>query len=345
MSLLLGTMAVAASLVARPSGVAVRRGERLLVVAPHPDDETLGAGGLIQRVLARGGTVRVVLVTAGDGYVEAVVHETGRPRPRPAEYVAYGERRLREARFALRELGGDGIRAEHLLGFPDGGLEPLLRAHWTRTAPEHSPTTGATQSPYPEPEHADVRYDGADLRAALVSCLRDVRPTMIALPDPLDTHPDHHATGLFVLLAVDDWAGAKAKSRVATPRLLAYLVHWPGWPPGWNADIAPTDITYGTAELPAMLRARGFPTTALTLTDEEVAVKRRALEDYGTQQHEMAAFLATFVRRTEPFTLLTTAALRRSREDRHRSGDTRGRLRHHDRRRAARLTVSSRPAP
>ena len=60
-------------------------GERLLVIAPHPDDETLGAGGLIQRVLERGGTVRVVLVTAGDGYVEAVVHETGLPRPRPSQ--------------------------------------------------------------------------------------------------------------------------------------------------------------------------------------------------------------------------------------------------------------------
>lgn len=70
-------------------------GERLLVVAPHPDDETLAAGGLIQRVLMRGGAVRVVLVTAGDGYIEAVSHETGRPRPRPAEYLgAYAKRAL-----------------------------------------------------------------------------------------------------------------------------------------------------------------------------------------------------------------------------------------------------------
>ena len=42
-------------------------------------------------VPATGGSVRVVLVTAGDGYVEAVVQKTGKPRPAPAEYVAYGE--------------------------------------------------------------------------------------------------------------------------------------------------------------------------------------------------------------------------------------------------------------
>src|SRR5205085_2493546 len=122
-----------------PRALDVRTGERLLVVAPHPDDETIGAGGLAQRVLARGGSVRVALLTAGDGYVEAVVHATGLPRPRPAEYIAYGERRLAEARAAMRELGGNRIRLQ-LLGFPDGALIDLLHAFWRRSHPEPSPT-------------------------------------------------------------------------------------------------------------------------------------------------------------------------------------------------------------
>src|SRR5262249_47040119 len=62
----------------------------------------LGAGGLVQRVLARGGSVLIALVTAGDGYVEAVMHQTGSLRPRPSQFLAYGEHRIREARRCPR---------------------------------------------------------------------------------------------------------------------------------------------------------------------------------------------------------------------------------------------------
>jgi LmbE family N-acetylglucosaminyl deacetylase len=40
--------------------------DRLLVVAPHPDDETLGAGGLLQRAAARGAAVRLCYATSGE---------------------------------------------------------------------------------------------------------------------------------------------------------------------------------------------------------------------------------------------------------------------------------------
>ena len=40
----------------------IDRAPRLLVIAPHPDDETLGAGGTIARVAAGGGEVTVLTV-------------------------------------------------------------------------------------------------------------------------------------------------------------------------------------------------------------------------------------------------------------------------------------------
>ena len=289
-----------------PRPLEVGHAERLLVVAPHPDDETIGAGGLIQRVLARGGSVRIVLVTAGDGYIEAVVHETGKLQPPPTQYIEYGQRRLREARAAVRVLdGGDHLRMQ-FLGFPDGGLQGLLRAHWWRTRPERSSTTDATDPPYDEAVEPDVPYDGADLRRELDNIFRETRPTIVALPHPRDKHPDHRATGLFTLLALHDYLTA---THAARPRLLAYLVHWPDWPPGWNAS-SPSEVpSDAPLALPPNLPRHPRARVSLNLSPQESETKRAALAKYGSQQQVMASFLAAFVRRTEPFITLSPAEL------------------------------------
>lgn len=290
---------------AEPPPLTIGKAERLLVIAPHPDDETLAAAGLVQRVLAQAGTVRVVLVTAGDGYVEGVSFETGQLRPRPAQYVAYGERRLREARAAVRELDGDRIRLG-LLGFPDGGLRPLLDAHWRRSDPERSRTTGTARPPYPEALDPSVAYDGSDLHRELRTLLREVQPTIVAFAHPLDRHPDHAATGLFTALALKDWLREEKAHGAGAPQLLAYLVHWPGWPPDWDAPTPPAKPAV-PLELPAALPVLGRGPTALSLTDDEVARKGAALKRYVTQQDVMPSLLAAFVRRTEPFTVLGAA--------------------------------------
>src|SRR5580700_8463005 len=45
---------------------------RLMVFAPHCDDETLGCAGLIQQTMAAGGHVETVIITNGDGNPAAV---------------------------------------------------------------------------------------------------------------------------------------------------------------------------------------------------------------------------------------------------------------------------------
>ncbi len=85
-------------------------GERVLVLAPHPDDETLGCGALIARRQAQGCEVWVAFATDG---------RRSHPQRDPA---LLGPQRRAEAEEACRRLGLAPERAVHL-GFEDGGLE------------------------------------------------------------------------------------------------------------------------------------------------------------------------------------------------------------------------------
>ena len=81
-----------------------------VIVAAHPDDEVLGAGGLIAALAASGARLRLVAVTDGEG------SHRGR-----ADRATLARRRTAETAAALRALGAettDVIR----LGLPDTGL-------------------------------------------------------------------------------------------------------------------------------------------------------------------------------------------------------------------------------
>src|SRR2546428_3781828 len=106
---------------------------------------------------------------------------------------------------------------------PMAASSSSFQAHWWRDAPERSPTTGAMRPPYREALDRTVAYDGDDLRRELERGLRETRPTTVAFPDPLDRHPDHSATGVFVLLALGDRLARDGPG----PRLRADLAHWP----------------------------------------------------------------------------------------------------------------------
>ena len=42
------------------------KSDKVLVIAPHPDDESLGTGGLLQRIFANRIPVRIVFATSGE---------------------------------------------------------------------------------------------------------------------------------------------------------------------------------------------------------------------------------------------------------------------------------------
>jgi LmbE family N-acetylglucosaminyl deacetylase len=160
--------------------------DRVLIFAPHPDDEALGAGGLIQRAVAAHAKVLVVFATDGENnpWPQRVVER--RLKIRSSDRARWGKRRRKEAQLALAHLGLPAASAR-FLGFPDQGITRFL--------------LGASEIPV----------------AAIGEVLSNLKPTLIVMPSPRDVHPDHN--GLSVLIRI-------ALSRHKRPvRVLNYLVH------------------------------------------------------------------------------------------------------------------------
>jgi LmbE family N-acetylglucosaminyl deacetylase len=85
-------------------------GERLLVLAPHPDDEVIGCGGVVAQHLASCRAVRIVIATDGAAAADVV------------DRAAYSEQRERETRAGLDALGAATDLTIRFLGYPDRSL-------------------------------------------------------------------------------------------------------------------------------------------------------------------------------------------------------------------------------
>jgi LmbE family N-acetylglucosaminyl deacetylase len=253
----------------------------LLVVAPHPDDESLCCSGVIQRVLRAGGHVAIVWLTSGDGSeLDLVVVEKSLfIRPRKLRDLAV--RRMQESRQAARLLGVPRERM-YFLGYPDRGLFPLINDNYT--VPYRSRFTAAASVPYSDalvPGHA---YTGQNLESDFESVLERTRPTLVLAPSPRDAHPDHRATGIVALRAM--------ARRNQLARVRYWIVHggefWP-MPRGLEPDL----------EMNAPPLAHGLSQQAFKLEPAEEQRKREALETYRTQMEVMSSFLLSFVRTNE----------------------------------------------
>jgi LmbE family N-acetylglucosaminyl deacetylase len=154
---------------------------RLMAILAHPDDESLGLGGVLARYAAEG--IETTIITATRG-------ESGRfrgERDGPNHPGPEGLARIREAelRNAARVLG---IQEPILLGYRDGALDQA------------------------DPREVISRIGGH---------LRAVRPQVVLTfaPDGAYGHPDHIAISQFATAAIV--AAADARAVIADPHAAA----------------------------------------------------------------------------------------------------------------------------
>jgi LmbE family N-acetylglucosaminyl deacetylase len=164
--------------------------DRTLIIAPHPDDDSIAAGGLIQRVHSAGGVLHVLLVTDGENNEWPQRWHERKWFITAADRVRWGAMRRREALAALKILGVEPGSAT-FLAYPDQKTATLLRG-------------------------GDVR-----LRDDLMAAIRAFRPTLIVAPSLFDVHSDHRAIGNFVHAAV---ARIKQDGK-PVPAIVTYVVH------------------------------------------------------------------------------------------------------------------------
>jgi len=169
--------------------------ERAVVIAPHPDDEVLALGGVMQLLARRGCELSIVAVTDG---------EASHPRARHLTKSQLAELHAREREVALGRLGfgaADRMHAETLAA--------LGRLH-RESAPTHVRVT---------------RLRCRDGDVARETGLGDWLEPLVAnathcfAPWELDGHPDHDATG--------------RAAAIACMRTETELVRYPVWAWHW----------------------------------------------------------------------------------------------------------------
>ena len=136
-------------------------GRRIVVLAPHMDDEVFGCGGALARAGAAGSTVHVVFLTDGSrGYD-------------PSRVADLSESDLSEFRRTLTETRkAEARRAGAILGFAEPVFLDLPDGH---------------------------AADGPGAAERLAHAIRYLAPDTVFLPFPADPHPDHLAANrLFV---------------------------------------------------------------------------------------------------------------------------------------------------
>jgi len=216
--------------------------QRILVIAPHPDDAEIAAFGLYADRQAS--VVTVTAGNAGDMNYRASVSD-------PAEHYAL-KGYLRAVDSVTVPWQGN-IPPERTanLGYFDGQLDAMYLTPM-QTMPEVY-STNTDVALYRRANLSKLVSSAArsntwqHLVEDLVEVVRKVNPGIVVMPDPrLDTHPDHEFTSVALDQALKQWQG--------NPIFLLYTNHtdgdhYPYGPTGTVVSLPPSERHVGVQKI------------------------------------------------------------------------------------------------
>jgi LmbE family N-acetylglucosaminyl deacetylase len=254
--------------------------DKILIISPHIDDETISSAGLIQRALKTHTPIKTVYLTNGDNSWLSAVKIEKDLKFTPADLILLGEQRMTEARRATAVLG---LKSDDLifLGFPDQGLSQLF---YNPLAVVSARGSKLTYNPYNHTYQPQQAYTGQNLLDDLTQIINSFQPTIIIAPHPLDHHPDHRAAYEFI---------QKLNHRA---RLYTYLIHYRFYPDIKGLKI--NEFLYPPKKL--FTKENWF---SLDLDSAEETKKLQAIRQYSSQMTpaNLLNLPLSFVRRNEIF--------------------------------------------
>ena len=263
--------------------------ERILILAPHPDDESIACAGIIQKALSAGAQVRVVYLTNGDHNELAFIVYEKRIVVRQGAFVYMGQVRQKESTKAMKFLG---LAEKDLvfLGYPDYGTFEIFCKYWQTDKPFRDRLTRISSVPYKDNPAYGAKYVGENILADLTKQILDYQPNKIFVSHPADVNVDHKSLYLFLQIALSD-----LQARMAKPEIYPYLVHCVGWPKPrhYHPELAlyPPD-KFISSQLNWLQS---------DLNTEELDKKYRAILFYKSQTQSSAFYLFSFARKNELF--------------------------------------------
>ncbi len=266
-----------------------KQGERVLILAPHPDDEAIACAGIIQQALKAGAKVKIVYLTNGDHNELAFIVYEKRITVRQGEFIHMGRLRQQESIKAMKFLG---LAEDDLvfLGYPDYGTFSIFSQYWQAQKPFRDRLTRISSVPYKDNPSYGAPYQGESILSDLKNQLLDYKPDKIFVSHPADVNVDHKSLYLFLQVALSDLEGSIRK-----PKVYPYLVHCVGWPKPRHyhpeLELYPPDKFIDSQ----------INWQRLNLNFEELEKKYQSVFYYKSQTASSAFYLLAFIRENELF--------------------------------------------